>query len=913
MERLVIYLLFVASGTAALMYEVLWVRILGLSLGVTVYATALVLMAYLGGLALGSVVWGRYIDGKKDSFLKKYSWLELAIGLSGLAVSLVSIQISKLTFLSLSYPILYPVVFCMLVLPTFFMGGTLPVMSKYLVVTDGRAGREAGTLYALNTIGGVVGCFGTGFFLIRACGVMQSMLVAVSVNVLVAIAAAVLARKARKKLLVAETRPVQNAISNDITRREPRLSQTQITMVLVLYGVSGFCSLGYEVLWTRALMFKIGNDTYAFSLMLGTFLLGLALGSFVFAKISQSARRTVIILGVLQLSIALTIAIGAGFLYRMDAVIDLLWLGMGQTWISAVAARFISAVLLMGIPTLCIGGMFPLVARLCSQSITTVGRSIGGLYSVNTVGTILGTGVVGFVLLPLFGIGHAMVALSMINVSLGAVFFLLPLGKKSAWPGLAAAVLIVPLVMILTKPKPLPLTAAHIERTHELYDLLYYREGVCATVSVVKNTQGDKMLNVNGVYTAFTTVGDLQVHELLGYLPYLFADAPRSALVIGLGLGVTSASLVSAGMHVDCVELAREEIGSAPFLAEYNDTILSKPAFRLIIDDGRHHLLSTAAKYDVITSNAVHVRTSPYLYTKDFYRLCRDRLNLGGAVCQWLPTNNIPEKEFKQLVSAFFAVFPHTSVWYVNPGHLLLLGTRDRLAVDWRQFEQRLLQQNMRASLRKVYLDNPAVVASMILMDEVGIARYVEAIRPHTDDRPSAEFVHVVESRTHDCLSIPEGFRASRIPLAEAACAGNGADSIELGRAFNATRLSEAAETAQWAGNLSGALDGYTKALTSYPSDSRTEFLRQTTVRRIIQILMQKAGSYLGASQFRKAIDEYSNALQVDTSLAEAYFGLGYCYYQLSDTGRAKPALMKAKNKGIKKDYLEIINRLTGQ
>jgi spermidine synthase len=929
MDRLIIYFLFFASGTASLIYEVLWVRILGLTLGVTVYATSLVLISYMAGLTLGSALWGRYIDTVKNGFLKKYAWLELAIGLSALGVSILFIQTSKIHFLSLPYVVLYPAVFCLLLLPTFFMGGTLPIMSKYLVQKPGYAGKDAGTLYALNTFGGVAGCFAAGFFLIRIFGVEQSMSIAVAINVLVAIAALALGLKRNEignKLSQVQEHTQVRLDSEDTSG----LTARHVMVILVLYGISGFCSLGYEVLWTRALMFKIGNDTYAFSLMLGTFLLGLALGSLVFARITTTARRAVLILGTLQLCIALTIALGIRLLCRLDAVIDTLWLLTGQAWTSAIAARVVSAFLLMGIPTFCIGGIFPLVARVCSPSMRTIGKSIGGMYSVNTLGTIFGTGIVGFVVLPLLGISHAILALTVLNAIIGVVFFSLHPNRRCAWIGYAAAVLIVAAVAFMHGSKPLPLTAAHLARTGEKYDLLYYREGASATVTVVKTATGAKMLNVNGVYTAFTTVGDLQVHYMLGILPLLFASDPREALVVGLGLGVTSSSLALSGTHVDCVELAREEIGSAPLLSDCNDSLFAKRNFNLIIDDGRHYLLRTKKKYDIITSNAVHVRTSPYLYTREFYQLCNGHLRQGGAVCQWLPTNNIPQKEFKQLVSAFFAVFPHSTVWYVNPGHFLLLGTSAPLEIDYERVKQRLQSTELRGALQRVNLDNPAVVMSLLLMDQDNVLAYAGTALPHTDNRPAAEFVRVLESQAPgDCISIPRSFCIDHLPLSDR-CSEN--DRNELKKAFLATRRSRMGESASWAGELLTAVKEFDNALLLYPADSRTVFLKRSVETRIMQAYLRNGENRLAKHDYVNALDEFTKAMNIDSTgyetfanigmlykmkldsgFADAYFGQGFCLYQLGEVDSAKSAFRLALQKGVKKQYAEIIHRFTGQ
>jgi spermidine synthase len=975
MRRMAIYFLFFASGAAALIYEVLWVRVLGLSLGVTVYATSLVLMAYMGGLSAGSAVIGRYIDKQKNGILPAYALLECAIGLSALAVSLVFIQISRVGFLNLPYGILYPAVFGLLLVPTFFMGGTLPIMSKFMVRIPAMAGKDTGTLYALNTLGGVIGCFGAGFILIRTIGVHESLYVGVVINILIAIAAIVLAKTMNVPAVSDTATLIPKKALEQGPHDRPAIQQWTIP---ILFGISGFCSLGYEILWTRALMFKIGNDTYAFSLMLGVFLFGLALGSLVFAKIPLDRKKSGIALGALQLAIALTVALGIGFLYRMDLFIDTLWLRLGKTWFSAIGARGTGALVLMGIPTLLMGGIFPLVIRVYAPSLQRLGKSVGMLYSVNTAGTILGTAVAGFAILPMLGITRGILLLTCINVLAGLAFLFVLSNRKTFYLGFACAAVFVPLCIMSTRHTPLPLTAAHLGRSSEKYELLYYREGVTATVSVARAQDKSKMLNVNGVYTAFTTVGDMQVHYMLGTLPYLFCGNPRDALVIGLGLGVTSASLAAAGVRVDCVELAREEIGSSPFLADVNGNVLSNRNFNLIIDDGRHHLLRTRRTYDIITSNAVHVRMSPYLYTQEFYRLCRDRLQSDGAVCQWLPTNKIPLLEFKQLIAAFYSVFPHTTVWYVNPGHFLLLGTKEKLVMDCDRMKQRM-QPPLGALLKTVNLENPAIVASLLLMDESNVSDFIKNAVPHTDNHPAAEFVRVIESMTHDCLTIPPEFCINKLPL-DARCGET--NGKEFQTAFAATMQSRAAETAVWDGKLSVAVDVFRKALAIYPDDSRTLYLKKNAEARIIAAMLHKGDGFAikhdfinAANEYRQAmsidsgfyapyacmgilyktllgqgdsarimlkkakdygdsiannhvnlamllleqgdlsesLQEFERAVQLDTANADALFGKGFCLYRLGNAIQARPFLEQAMAKGIRKEYAEIIHGLLGE
>ncbi len=838
MQKSVLLTIFFISGIAGLMYEVLAVRVLGLVFGVTVYATSIVLMAFMAGLALGSIFWGRFIDKRHGNSLRFYGFLEIAVGVSALLATVVFIHMSGVHGSPLSYGVLYPVVFVLLLVPTFFMGGTLPIMAKSLITKLDRSAPDAGAMYALNTFGGVIGCLGTGFIFIKAIGFHQSLYLAVALNGLVAAGAFLLSAQ--------NTAPARNAPETDNSSPMKPMdaqggSSVPAHATLLLYALSGFCALGYEILWTRALQFSIGNSTYSFSLMLAAFLLGTAVGSAVSSFLGLSKKNLVFVIGLVEIAIGISVYAGMSPLFGLDAIIDQLWSYFGKTWLSAIAARFVCTLCIMGIPTILLGSLFPLLVRLCSKEISRVGSSVGTVYFANTAGTIFGSGLVGFVLLPLLGFTASMGTLASINIALGGVF--LWFCSSKSYRTLAA---LVPLALIAalflnTHSRPLTLHSAVAGRDTTSLSILYYKEGAAATVSVVRNDADPMlMLNVNGVYTAFTNVGDLQVHCLLGYLPYLFASSPHDALVVGLGMGVTSHALASAGINVDCVELAREETGASSYFSKYNGDILSQPNFHLIIDDGRHYLLRTRKKYGVITSNAVHVSASPYLYTKEFYELCKARLGQGGAMCQWLPTNYMPEKEFRQLIGAFRAVFPHTSVWYVNPGHYIMLGTAERLTIAYNRLKSQLAREPVHAEMKKVFLDDPALCASLLLMDEDKVTSYVNGVAPHSDNHPFAEFVHSIE--VYPCrefVVVPPAFCADSIPCSALT---SDADRRLLSQVLSATRHSILGETAWWHRDLTSTVAEYRKALSLYPSDARTAFLFGRARAFLLSAFFRQAG-----------------------------------------------------------------------
>jgi len=861
------------SGLCGLVYEVLWVRTLGLVLGVTVYAISIVLASYMAGLAAGSWFLGRAADRKAGNALYWYGLLEILIALSGLLATFVFISMSRPHGLTLPQPAAYGVAGILLFIPTFFMGGTLPVLSRFFISDAAQSGRSAGLLYGLNTLGAVTGCFLAGFLLVKAMGVQNAALTALLVNF--CIGAAAIAMGFRKETSApAETPPA----CNDLLRKD------FLVPLLIIYGISGFCSLGYEVLWTRALLFNLGNDTYAFSLMLAVFLLGIGLGSAVVSRFVNRIANVTAFFGLLQVLVGVAVFSGTDLLYHMDVIVDWVWQHTGKSWPAAVFARFSGAALVMLVPAALIGALFPIVNRIRATRATRAsraskkggaGRIIGAVYGANTLGAIVGSLCAGFMLIPLMGITKSILFLAVLNVLLGVVSFIYQPKRAYFIAGLAVFCLLLPATRIYTSRQPFPMQAAGLEQAGQ-GELVYYKEGATASVALVKAADSTTMLSINGVYTAYTSVEDLQVHFLLGYLPYFLCPEPSDALVIGLGLGVTAASLHSAGMSVDCVELAKEEIGAAPYLSRYNDTILGKKGFSLIIGDGRHYLRTVKKRYDIITSNAVHVRLSPYLYTKEFYELCRARLTPRGVVCQWLPSNNMPEREFKQLIRAFQTVFPHTSVWYVNPGHYLLIGTAEAPALDYQRFSGRCLGPAVQKKLSTVYLNNPLVVVSLLILDEKECRTYTGDLAPHSDDRPCAEFVRVIETR--------KGSDVVQFPTALTADAGSIIvhKSDSLSRVFGSVAASVAhsrsGESAEWFGRFDEAVAEYKQALSLFPADNRTRYLLENVSARLKITYLTMANNLMQQKVLNEALSVLRKALAVDSLFAPAYTHMGILY-----------------------------------
>jgi len=394
----ILYFVFFLSGATGLVYEVIWVRLTGLVFGNTSLAISTVLGAFMAGLALGSWKLGRKADRTKNP-LRLYGLLELGIGISAALVPLAframdSLYWSVAPSLS-STPgatgfIRFATSFIILLAPTFFMAGTLPVLSRFFTEKVNEVESKVGTLYALNTFGAAAGTLAAALVLIPGLGNTVTTLLIATLNVGIGLFAMRLSRRAGPvnefTRLVDEARPAD---------------PTADKLILLTLAVSGFVSMLYEVSWTRALSAMIGSSTYALSIMLVTFLVGIALGSSLISRWNPAANLRA--LGILQMGVAVGgLVFLVGYLLAPYIVIALIR-AFFYSFPAVLTIQFILSALLMILATLCMGATFPLASQLYSNKVSVLGRNIGNIYSVNTLGAIAGSLLAGFVLIPVIG------------------------------------------------------------------------------------------------------------------------------------------------------------------------------------------------------------------------------------------------------------------------------------------------------------------------------------------------------------------------------------------------------------------------------------------------------------------------------------------------------------------------------
>ncbi|GMV08032.1 MAG: hypothetical protein AMXMBFR53_43070 [Gemmatimonadota bacterium] len=762
--RLTVLLLFFLSGACGLVYEVVWMRMLTLVFGATTFATSAILASFFAGLALGSWLFGRMAD-RRGSPLRLYGVLELGVGVCAFLMPLVFAGITEvyvaisrqteLGYYAMSL-VRFALSFLVLLVPTTLMGGTLPVIVKYWVEREDRVGAGVGWLYALNTFGAVVGTVAAGFFLILLLGLREAAWAAGAVNLLIASAALGLAKAAERlpedpadAAESAEPEATEVSEAVEVPAPEPPpLPGYATRLALVAIGISGLCALALEVIWTRSLVYFLDNSTHAFTTMLTAFLVGIALGSALIALFVDRRGPLLAWFGVLEILIGVTALLAVPVLVgttpvmaRMvgvepDPLIHWRWTGL----------RFATSLTVMLVPTVLMGMTVPLVVRIHARGLEGVGGALGRVYSVNTVGGVIGSVLAGFVLIPLWGMGRGIALVAATSIALGGVLVLADphlarfRGGRVA-VGLAAAAGTA--AVLLFGGDRIRLSS--FKETADDETVLFYREGVGSTVKVFSDPTGAKFVSIDGFPVAGTSWGLLDAQAVLGNLPLLLSNVPQAKVgLVGFGAGGASwTSLQYDVSEVHCVELVPAVLDAAEWFPEVNHNVLDHPRYRAILDDGRNYALVTDQVYDVIAVDATSPKMAGNgsLYTVEFYELLRERISDQGIVAQWLPFHLLSEAEMRMTARSFQTVFPHTTVW-LSPlrHHALLVGTKERLRVDLEAMAAKLQRPGVRHELDVMRVHEPLDVAGMFVMGEERLAAWTEGARLNTDDHPYLEF-----------------------------------------------------------------------------------------------------------------------------------------------------------------------------
>lgn len=771
-ERIVVLSLFFLSGVCGLVYEVVWARQLTRVLGVSVYATATVLAAYMAGLALGSFAFGRRIDRARNP-VRVYALLELAIAVCGLSIPF-ALDAARALFASVGdafgerFALLSAfrsgIALCVLLVPTFLMGGTVPAIARYLVERRESVGWNVALLYALNTLGGAVGVVVTGFVLIPHLGLSATTGLAVAGNLLVG--AVLLAARIGEDAV--PRAPAPDAVAPAAPARRVLL------LVGAVFALSGFAALAYEVVWTRVLVVHVHNSSYAFSTMLAVFLAGLVLGDALMIRLYDRVTRPLWWLGGVQVAVGISV-VAAAALYAPLGKIGAFVSGAAglDSWGTSVSRMFLQAAAVMLPFTLLLGTTFPLVARIVCGDVATVGRTLANVYAANTCGAIAGALASAFVLIPLFGLRGSLLFLSALNVLLGAACWLADEPRTRARAALCAVVL---------GALALPHAAIPPALFSDPFDdaqrrLIYYREGATDTTGIWEARSSGHRVVFYGDQRGTAGTNTNSLNRTQGHLAHLLHPRPTASLQIGFGVGNT---LAAASLHpeverLDCVELSPHVRETAPYFWT-NAGVLDDPKVRLVVDDGRNYLLRTRERYQVITLEPPNVYTAGVvdLYTREFYALAREALSDDGILSQWIAAVDHEDEDVRQMVRAVAEVFPEVTLWDMGPldafgiesptGFLLVIASRQRLRIDPQELARRMRHEPVRADLQAIGFARPARLLSLFIAGDAGVRAWAEGAPPVTDD-----FTRVDHASARSVYSgFGQGFAALAGPEARA-------------------------------------------------------------------------------------------------------------------------------------------------
>jgi spermidine synthase len=729
-------LLLFASGLSALVFQLLWIKQLGLVVGIDVHAITIAVSAFFGGLALGGWVFGRFVDSV-DRPLRLYSWIEFGVGCAGIGCTLALARAAP-AFATLERsigPLAWALPFLLVGTPATLMGGTLPVLLRALAARTGSIGSTGGRLYAANTAGAIAGALLTPFLLIPWLGVFGSSLCAGAINALAALVAFLLS-------LSASHGTVPDAAIEDETR------PVGARLAILLYSVAGGIALGYEVVWSQMILVWTSTRSFAFAVVLAVYLGGLMLGSALYARRSDRTTDPWGLFGCLIAAAGVVALLQLFFLgnWLDGAQIRAATLTFNATGSesAAMAARFVlAACCVVLLPTILLGAAFPAALRLTASG-AHAGRDAGRTLAVNTIGGIIGTAITGFVLVPWLGLERSLAILALAASVVGGVAVVRGPNVRPAtrWATLSCALVAVGVTVIV---KPDQLAKQWAERRKGT--LLFHEPGARGTVAVVEQGVGGnafRRLYVQGVSNSGDSMTSLRYMRLQALLPLLIhRGEPRAALVIGLGTGITAGSLLAFdGLERRvCAELMPEVV-RATSLFQGNHGVASDRRVELRLIDGRRELLRNEEKYDVITLEPPPPSAAGVvnLYSTDFYLLAARRLNPDGLVAQWLPLPTQNDDDTRSLVRSFIDVFPYATMWTTEFHEMLLIGSLTPIELDAERISERFQRPGVSASLREVGVDSPEAILATYICDQTGLKVYAADAPPVTDDRPRIEY-----------------------------------------------------------------------------------------------------------------------------------------------------------------------------
>jgi spermidine synthase len=737
---LALALFFFCSGLSALVYQVLWLRMLGWVFGVTIYAASAVWATFMAGLAIGSYAAGIAGDRVRNP-LRWFGVTEMSIGATALATPPLLDALQQL------YVRVYPslpgglaaltsarliMAFAVLIVPTVLMGATLPLVLKASTFRSSSLAEQVGLLYGSNAAGAIVGTLAAGLYLIPELGIQRTFLVAAALNVLIGGSAVALSLVARPgtPAAAAEAAEETAAAATIADRRALRV-------ILAVFTLSGVVSMALEVVWFRVLTLFLRPTVYGFSVMLATILAGISIGSYIATPLLGRRFRWMTLLAGLELAIGIAIVLSFRPLVYLNQVTGELAPALSRVMPEYLVYPIAGSLLAIFPTALLMGVAFPIGLRLWADGSRHTAERVGLFYSLNVAGAIVGSLAGGFVLLPRLGSEGSLVLLAALSFCSGLALLIAARDGAPIRIAIGAAAAAAFGWAVWTSPDPF------VQFMHQRFagtGLVWKQEGVEATVVVHQlgaGSNGRLLMTINGNHQAGTDFPTTFTHRRIGHLPMLVHPAARTALVIGLGGGATAGAVsVHDGVDVDVVELADAVVNAARYFASINYDVHNRANVHLQVDDGRNFMMLTDQRYDVITADITQpiFAGAGNLYSREYFQLMRRVLKPGGVVMQWIPGS---EAEYKLIARTFLSVFPEATAW---AGGSFFIGSVEPLRLRRQDFDWKRDVPGRAQGMKDARIETFDALLEMFAAGPKEIRAFVGEGPLLTDDRPLAEY-----------------------------------------------------------------------------------------------------------------------------------------------------------------------------
>ncbi len=771
-QHSLIAILFIASSAIGLVYETVWFKYLSLLLGNTTYSQSIIITSILIGLAFGATLWGSRIDRVKSPFAL-FALLQVGLGVycfifPAFFEFVRSNYIS--VFHSLDLPsdgkavlILKLVTSLILLLPpTILLGGAIPIILRQFTKQIKDSGRNIATVYFMSGFGGIIGSSFAGFILLQLLGLDTSLYLAAALNIMIGTIALFLSNFKTKV-----QDPKIDNIESPLSSRE--FTKKEVSIAFIIAGISGLCTMIYGIGWFRLLIPLFGSSTFSFTVILVAFLSGMTLGTLVISKYIDRIKNLFGFLAICQFGVVLSLLATLPLYNYLPFTFWHTTNIVNRTdtaYYFYLIIQFLFSFGIMLLPSMFLGMIIPVATRVSANSISTLGKITGKIFSVNTVGMAIGYLWAVFVFIPLFGIRHTIEVAIILHIiaGIGIIYNDAQYSKikRISWSGLVLLSLSAYFLFTsdwsranslsgvsekINNNSNLPRSYAAFVSDTVASEILYYKEGSTATVAVVhKNSPTfgkQKVLVINGQDVA-SSKEDMSTQVLLSQLPALLHKHPESALVIGLGNGVSAGSILSHSLQqIDGVEITPEVASALKYFENDNHHILKDPRFRLYIDDAVPFLNLSTHTYDIIINDPSSGWTAgaSNLYTTDFYESCRSHLRPGGMLVQRYHFEESNDETLRIVLRTFQAVFPNVTVWESQPGDIIILGTIELIQPNFEAMKKKLNTPQIKAELENIHINDIATLLSLQILSKYSVEEYADFGDLNSVNFPNFEFL----------------------------------------------------------------------------------------------------------------------------------------------------------------------------